>query len=461
MAALTFGSVGDIIALCEIVANVVEALSESRGSSAQYQELITELFSLSQALESVDELALVHHAIQNAGRLRNALGLCHKCLDVNLRTIQKYQRSLRAGGSGKSVTDVFRKLRWQSHQDDVLKFRREISLHVNAVNIILHVFSTNVLREDMANVDEHVADLERSLGQRLDELDRRSQEQHTKTQDLVQSEHTKSRVEAQLAKLETFSKLDSQHHVLLQIQASSTQHEDRFSKMLGTVERNTGARMDDNINQLASRLETLILSQYLPNELHKTWTQAPLTIRDIAGSFFPVHPEFIRSYSVLCTILRDRSRNDSLTSTGEFALEDECGNHISSDSEWRAAARSGSQVYVRPYFFIDLDEKEQTSCYLCGESTLRSSGLATICFDCQRTYETPTLIQRESRVLRIRVLGRADSYIFEFDQRMLVSEEAFKLLTSDHRKAVEISKHVVYSWPQAHVRNYMLNKAPS
>lgn len=51
--ALTLGSVGDIIALCNVARTGIEALSSSRGSVTQYNNLLRELWNLSRALDCV------------------------------------------------------------------------------------------------------------------------------------------------------------------------------------------------------------------------------------------------------------------------------------------------------------------------------------------------------------------------------------------------------------------------
>ena len=69
MASITFGSVGDIIAICQIITTTFRSLSESSGSAAEYRALIGELRSLSQALESVKALLEQGILRQHRGRL--------------------------------------------------------------------------------------------------------------------------------------------------------------------------------------------------------------------------------------------------------------------------------------------------------------------------------------------------------------------------------------------------------
>ncbi|MCJ1481229.1 hypothetical protein MMC06_001385 [Schaereria dolodes] len=53
---VTTGSVGDIIRVCLLVKDLITALDSSRGSSAEYQELVRELWALDRVLLEVELL---------------------------------------------------------------------------------------------------------------------------------------------------------------------------------------------------------------------------------------------------------------------------------------------------------------------------------------------------------------------------------------------------------------------
>jgi ribosomal protein S9 len=57
---ITFGSVGDIISVCLLVKDLVDALDKTRGSKAEYQSLIRELWILDRSLLEIDLLARTH-----------------------------------------------------------------------------------------------------------------------------------------------------------------------------------------------------------------------------------------------------------------------------------------------------------------------------------------------------------------------------------------------------------------
>jgi len=57
---ITFGSVGGIIAVCVLLKDCVDALSDTTGSAAQYQAVIRELHVLEKALLGVGILSRAH-----------------------------------------------------------------------------------------------------------------------------------------------------------------------------------------------------------------------------------------------------------------------------------------------------------------------------------------------------------------------------------------------------------------
>ena len=147
---ITFGSVGDIISLSLLIKDLVKTLDSSRGSSAEYQAVIRELWSLDHALLEVEALI---KSCQQTAQLScqqtvqlNALTAtvsqcaehCRKCISKFHEQVKKFGKSLQPGGSGSLVRDTASKIRWQvSEKDDLAKFRAEINTHCSSINILL------------------------------------------------------------------------------------------------------------------------------------------------------------------------------------------------------------------------------------------------------------------------------------------------------------------------------------
>lgn len=138
----TFGSVGDIISLGILIKDLCKALDRSSGSSAEYREIITELWALDDVLVQAELLWESHEVSNELDALRTTAGRtadqCRNTVGKFLEKVKKYGPSLREGGSRSTVKDAARKVQWQFCQSDELtKFRAEIIAHCSTMNVIL------------------------------------------------------------------------------------------------------------------------------------------------------------------------------------------------------------------------------------------------------------------------------------------------------------------------------------
>lgn len=108
--AVTFGSVGDIIAICQLVQTAVSALNEARGSAADYQALGRSLSNLAQVLFRIDELTKTRKDVVNMTGLEQTLKDCFTCLKDFYAKIEKYRRALGSEGNKNWVKDTLRKI---------------------------------------------------------------------------------------------------------------------------------------------------------------------------------------------------------------------------------------------------------------------------------------------------------------------------------------------------------------
>ena len=139
---ITFGSVGDIISVSLLIKDLVKSLDNTRGSSAEYQAVIRELWSLDHALLEVEVL---FRSCDQTVEL-NALSAtanecaehCRKCITKFQERMRRYQKSLQSGGSGSFIRDNALKIRWQiCEKEDLAKFRAEINAHCFSINMLL------------------------------------------------------------------------------------------------------------------------------------------------------------------------------------------------------------------------------------------------------------------------------------------------------------------------------------
>lgn len=139
---ITFGSVGDIVSISLLIKDLVKSLDDSRGSSAEYQAVIRELWSLDHALlevevlfRSCDQTVQLNALTATANECAEQ---CRKCITRFQEQTKKFKSSLQIGGSGSWVRDTALKVRWQvSEKEDLAKFRAEIDAHCCSINMLL------------------------------------------------------------------------------------------------------------------------------------------------------------------------------------------------------------------------------------------------------------------------------------------------------------------------------------
>lgn len=142
MSSVTFGSVGDIITVSLLVKSIVDALDDSRGSSAEYQGLITELRSLESSLIEVELFSRSWRDASTSISLHNQclklVNKCQKTLENFQEYLKKYDSSLSADASEGILKRTGTKIKWQLlAKDTVSRFRSELTGHANALNMLM------------------------------------------------------------------------------------------------------------------------------------------------------------------------------------------------------------------------------------------------------------------------------------------------------------------------------------
>lgn len=133
MIPLVPASFGDIVAAGNLALAIYKALSDSTGSSYEYQCLVDELHSFERALRTVElAIAISPPSGRLAQDIREETTTCLNLLKTFFDRIQSYQKDLGTGSKGAS----WRKIGWGLFKaDEVRNFRQKLSQH--KLNIIL------------------------------------------------------------------------------------------------------------------------------------------------------------------------------------------------------------------------------------------------------------------------------------------------------------------------------------
>ncbi|KAJ4353517.1 uncharacterized protein N0V89_005247 [Didymosphaeria variabile] len=182
---VTFGSVGDIIAVCILVKDCVDALSETRGSAAEYQAVVRELYILEKALLEVGILSRTHAVTPELNNLfssiTTAIDQCRKSLEAFKAKIKPYDHDLGDGSGGgkahKILAGTARKFLWQVRmKDDVSRFRAEVVAYSMSIDQLLAAATMHTVKAESDKVTRLLTQQDnalKSLQGRLSEVNRR------------------------------------------------------------------------------------------------------------------------------------------------------------------------------------------------------------------------------------------------------------------------------------------------
>ncbi|KAB5550919.1 hypothetical protein GE09DRAFT_154848 [Coniochaeta sp. 2T2.1] len=154
-AAFSFGSLGDIIAICQLAYEFARALHDSTGSAKEYQELREDVDGSTQLLLQLmatceeDSSGL----LQDIDNLtKSAITDCATTLREALDRFEKYDISLRSGGSGNRLKDAFGKLKWLGEKENVERIQQKLRAGTERVNMLLSAASRVSARQNCRTV---------------------------------------------------------------------------------------------------------------------------------------------------------------------------------------------------------------------------------------------------------------------------------------------------------------------
>lgn len=140
----TFGSFGDVLSILKIAYDVRALLSESKGASEEYQQLLAEL--------DLDTSLRTLHLVQGVFLAKDAASLppdVQMAIEQSISNsrviifdlyakIARFRDSLQKGGSGSMMRDSWRKIGWGLFkQDELVESRRRLSEQTNIIRSLL------------------------------------------------------------------------------------------------------------------------------------------------------------------------------------------------------------------------------------------------------------------------------------------------------------------------------------
>jgi hypothetical protein len=154
---MSFGvSVGDIMTMFKLVADINSCLQNSGGARAEYQELVHQLEVLQKALTYIESNAHRRSHSELVEQIRYAIWNCQKPLQQFFERTKRYEKWLGGIGRLKRAKATVAKLQWTfSARKEVEYLLQSIQGHVQVLNILLADHNTQRLYVIEDKADGH------------------------------------------------------------------------------------------------------------------------------------------------------------------------------------------------------------------------------------------------------------------------------------------------------------------
>ncbi|KAI4650294.1 uncharacterized protein J4E79_009563 [Alternaria viburni] len=395
---VTFGAVGDIISVVLLVKDLVAALDEARGSKAEYQAAVRELWTLDRTLLEIDLLTRQHGdgATPELRSLcetaKQAVARCNDRVSAYKKRIQGYQRAF-AVGKVNRVREIGRAIGWRTGEKEALEqFRAEIAGTTSSLQMLLITANVTLLGVSRKEMND-----------KLDEAKRRN--------DRATLLHDASLIHIR----------DGIENANRNIEAANS--------ILGNVSE---ALKLDWLRKLGSELKGMIrgamtinfatyhavmrLQTSLPSYLERSMFEEPIILDDPMGRIAPVHLQFINSWDAFHSVLELRFQDmpgQIKIGRRQYALQARgTGREIELSRPWHAAFIPGQRIDMSFIFSQDdASESSSTTCPGCRTPSSYTTDVDIHCTECQMFFRRITVIQDDESPLQ------ADQHTGEPDLR--------------------------------------------
>ncbi|KAH7183254.1 uncharacterized protein B0J16DRAFT_416356, partial [Fusarium flagelliforme] len=369
---LTFGSVGDFIAITVLIRDIIEALDDARGSAKEYQDLVRELDTLRQTFEAIqrtlEDPQLIDSLEYLAKIARDTVAQINDCLNGFLGQICKYEPTLSTGTSGKRncLKAVGRKVQWKLNEREVEKFRAEVMGCTMALNVLLKVITVRMLQRNH------------------DALLKEQNAAENRTAALIRQAEASLKRWISLIGRQIISRLQIVHRSGIELKRSV----DQIIAMMSTISGDLGV-----IRYIVMRLDRGLDDEYF-------------TLEDITGRRFPIHLRTITSWAVLEFILTERFKGKKgarrvqrkLYSLRESNTQREVDDSIPWESAFLPHQKITMSLVCKDTGNNATSERVSTSCPFCNTPSDHDSGVEVECVKCKRFFTRVVEVSDEKPV---------------------------------------------------------------
>ncbi|KAH7086801.1 hypothetical protein FB567DRAFT_51569 [Paraphoma chrysanthemicola] len=386
---VTFGSVGDLIAVCLLVKDCVEALSDSNGSSAEYKAVVRELYILEKALLEIGVLSQTQATTPELVALFTSadatVDQCRKLLESFKAKIQPYDKQLGSQSTSNSVQKVCngsaRKLLWQVRmKDEVTRFRAEVVAHSVSIGQLLAAATMHTVKAQSDKLESRIGALQQQNQRSFDNQD-----------DMLKTIRTRlDEVDQRLsAGNNLILKLAAQARKTWLLQLGNELKALMFRTMaMNLVIYASVDKIQNSIMDLSRNLTTLSPITPITHE-------QMFYLRDPLGRVSAITLSFITSYDALTAVLQVRFQGmpgQKKILRKEFALQNRAtGRDVDVTQRWESIFLPGLWYDMDMIFQItnteSADDANQDACPRCNEKSNQPQGLKIKCSVCNQEYQ--------------------------------------------------------------------------
>ncbi|KAI0005667.1 hypothetical protein F4779DRAFT_597903 [Xylariaceae sp. FL0662B] len=315
-AALTFGSVGDIIALCQIAIQLGRALAGN--SAKEYRDLrqdldvfigiLVEVVAAYQQFESNPWLDGLNSATQSV------VDQCTPLIKETLDRLQmRYGDSLQAAGSGKKVKDIYKKIEWSIREQDMItNLQDNLRKSVGRLTLLTTLAIKKSARVDNATMLARIEE--------VNELVSREEQARQDILMLLREQNKTSKLQA--------TEIQAVGNRLITHEKT---HEKGNWEILQTAKRCFSAVLEVKeilikVSNNVANLQVLASNSMFLHPLDPT-KGLPVILEDALGNILPIPMEWVDSldWDVLHKLLEGRFRGGKgheMVMRGQYVLED-------------------------------------------------------------------------------------------------------------------------------------------
>ncbi|RTE71534.1 hypothetical protein BHE90_014055 [Fusarium euwallaceae] len=365
--ALTFGSLGDIIQLCQLAVQLSRAIGVGCGavgeSTKEYQELRYDLGLFVIATYEKHELNPYLEGLDAVSK--SVVDQTTSLIQDALNHLQsRYRNSLHPEGSGNKLKDTYKKLEWSMRETERIRCLREkLQESMQRLSLLGSLAVRKSVRVDNATLLARVAEVK--------DLVSKSCSSQQEILDLMQQQRRASEEQAQ--------KLDEVNQQLVKHDASSRSVLALAREALGAIVQVKELLVQ--VSQDVINVQVVFNSMWL-RSLNPT-NELPVIIEDVLGRHVPIPPQWVDSldwetlYTLLCCHFKGQNGHEMVMKR-QYALEESTsGRDLDPNRPLHFCLRRGMKINMAMRF--QTTEPLSDACPSCMTEIDAPEGVTTHC----------------------------------------------------------------------------------